>query len=460
MAQDFSGKDLRGCSFRGSDLTSANFSRADIRGADFTNATLIGANFCQATAGLQPRHAVSLVFIAVILSALLGLTAIFAIVFFSYLLFPATLTPRKILSATLVSELFAVYILFNIPHNIQPALGTIAATGVIFGAIFGIKTGNIVGVSAGILTAAITIALCAIAIAVAVIAMTISEMIYGVIAVIVTASATLASAIQGSAFGVTLGTAVVRFIRNDAILSVPKVEALSGTLMATAFGIAGGALVVRYIVRQLLAEDTTFGWMRKIAIVITAKSGSSFRGADLTDTDFAHAVLKNTDFTNAKLIRTHFHLVKQLEIAKVDNTILSNPRVRNVIVTKRGAKESFTGCNLRGANLLGADLRNADFTEAELGEATFEYANLEGATLTRARAIKADFRYAKLTGACLESWKIDKTTQLKETICDYVYLTQKQSKRYPMNRTFAPGELNIWAKQKVDELTKAENVAE
>ncbi|KYC35037.1 hypothetical protein WA1_09885 [Scytonema hofmannii PCC 7110] len=451
MAHGFSDKDLRGCSFRDSDLTGANFFRSDIRGADFTNATLTGANFCQATAGLQPRQAMRLVFIAVVLSALLGLTAIFAIVFFGCVIFPLTVTPRKILSATLVSELFAVYILFNIPHNLRRALGTIAATGVIFGVIFGVTTGNFVGVSAGIVTAGIAVGLCTTAIAVSVIAVAISDMIYGVMAVCVSASATIVSAILGSALGVTLGIAVVRFIRHDPILPLPKAEALSGTLMATAFGIACGALIVRYIVRQILAEDKTFGWMRKIAIAILARLGTSFKGADLTHADFAHAILKNTDFTNAKLTRTHFYLAQHLETAKVDRTILSEPQVRNVIVTKRVTKDSFAGCNLKGANLLGADLRNADFTEADISEATFEYADLEGANLTKARAIQADFRQAKLTGACLEAWKIDRTTQLKEVICDYVYLAQKQLKRYPIYRKFVPGELNLWAKQKVDE---------
>ncbi|MUG96373.1 hypothetical protein F7734_30130 [Scytonema sp. UIC 10036] len=447
MAHGFSDKDLRGCSFRGADLTDANFFRSDIRGADFTNATLTGANFCQATAGIQPRQAMRLVFIAVVLSALLGLTAIFAIVFFGCVLFPLTVTPRKILSATLVSELFAVYILFNIPHNLKAALGTIAATGVIFGVIFGVTTGNFVGVSAGIVAAGIAVGFCTIAIAVSVIAVTMSEMLYGVLAVLVTACATIGTAIQGSLLGVTLGIPVVRFLRNDAILSLPKAEALSGTVMATAFGIAGAAMIVRYIVRQILAEDKTFSWMRKIAIAIMARLGTSFKGADLTHADFAHATLKNTDFTNAILKRTHFHLAQHLETAKVDNTILSHSQVRNVVVTKRVSKDSFAGCNLKGANLLGADLRNADFTEADISEATFECADLEGANLTKARAIKADFRQAKLTGACLEAWQIDKTTQLKDAICDYVYLAQKQLKRYPLYRKFVPEEFSIWAKQ-------------
>ncbi|KAF3890097.1 MULTISPECIES: pentapeptide repeat-containing protein [Nostocales] len=451
MAHGFSDRDLRGCSFRGADLTGANFFRSDIRGADFTNATLTGANFCQAKAGLQPSQAMRLVFIAIVLSALLGLTAIFAIVFFGCVLFPLAVTPRKILSATLVSELFAVYILFNIPHNLRAALGTIAATGAILGVIFGLTTGNFVGVSAGIVAAGIAVGVCTVAIAVSIIAATISEMMYGVIAVFAIVCATIASAILGSVLGVILGIPVVRFLRNDAILSLPKAEALSGTLIASTFGIAAGAMIVRYIVRQILAEDKTFGWMRKIAIAVLVRWGTSFKGADLTHADFAHATLKNTDFTNATLTRTHFHLAQHLETAKVDNTILSDPHVRNVVVTKRVAKESFAGCNLKGANLLGADLRNADFTEADLSEATLEYANLEGANLTKTKAIKADFRQAKLTGVCLEAWKIDKTTQLKEAICDYVYLTQKQLKRYPLYRKFVSEEFSLWVKQKIDE---------
>jgi hypothetical protein len=304
MAHSFSGKDLRDYSFRGSDLTGANFSKSDIRGVDFTNAILTGANFSQATAGLQPRQAMRLVLMAVVLSALLGLAATFAIVFSGCVLFPLTVTPRKILSATLVSELFAVYILFNIPHNLRAALGTIAATGVIFGVIFAMTTGNILGVSTGIVAAVIAVGLCTIAIAMTTIAVTISEMIYGVLAVLVTALTTIATAIQGATLGITLAIAVIRLLRGDAILSLPKAEALSGILIATAFGIASGAMIVRYIARRILAEDNAFNWMRKIAIAILVKWGTSFTGADLTDADFAHAILKSTDFTNATLTRT------------------------------------------------------------------------------------------------------------------------------------------------------------
>ncbi|MEM0979761.1 MAG: pentapeptide repeat-containing protein [Cyanobacteria bacterium P01_H01_bin.58] len=54
--------------FKGQNLAGADFSGADIRSTNFTNANLTNANFTQAKAGLQRRWAVSLTFLAFLLS--------------------------------------------------------------------------------------------------------------------------------------------------------------------------------------------------------------------------------------------------------------------------------------------------------------------------------------------------------------------------------------------------------
>jgi uncharacterized protein YjbI with pentapeptide repeats len=143
-----------------------------------------------------------------------------------------------------------------------------------------------------------------------------------------------------------------------------------------------------------------------------------------------------------KLQGTHFHLAKNLYLSRLDNTILTNPQIRDLAVSKRGNNKSFVGCNLKGINLDYSDMSYADLTETDISSATFVGATLEGANLAKVQAIATNFQQAKLTAACLESWNIDSTTQLKGVICDYLYLLNHQQERRPSSGTFASGEFN------------------
>ncbi|MDJ0698102.1 pentapeptide repeat-containing protein [Mastigocoleus sp. MO_188.B34] len=73
MFQDFSGQNLRGCSFRGQNLEGADFSNTDLRGANFTGANLHEANFTGAKGGLPLGWAICLVMISWLVSGLSGL---------------------------------------------------------------------------------------------------------------------------------------------------------------------------------------------------------------------------------------------------------------------------------------------------------------------------------------------------------------------------------------------------
>ena len=66
-----------------------------------------------------------------------------------------------------------------------------------------------------------------------------------------------------------------------------------------------------------------------------------------------------------------------LDWARVDETILINPEVRELLVTSNGYQKSYQGMDLRGANLIGADLSYAKMQTADLSQATLEAANLE-----------------------------------------------------------------------------------
>ncbi|MEO0683844.1 MAG: pentapeptide repeat-containing protein, partial [Cyanobacteria bacterium J06649_11] len=125
--------------------------------------------------------------------------------------------------------------------------------------------------------------------------------------------------------------------------------------------------------------------------------------------------------------------------SKLDNTILINPKVRDLLITKK-AKGTYAACNLKGANLSSAYLSYTDFTAADISQATFSNSNLEAANLTQTQAIETNFQNANLTAACLSAWNIDNTTNINAVICDYVYLENNQQERRPSSGKFIPGE--------------------
>jgi len=213
-----------------------------------------------------------------------------------------------------------------------------------------------------------------------------------------------------------------------------------GTLIAIVITAIAGVALISYITWQALVNSRQFIGIKNIIVGLSTIKGTKFCGADLTDADFSFAKLKYTDFRNATITRINFHNSKNLDFTNVNGTILIDNKVRDLVVSKRGANKSFVGCNLQGANLAGADLNAANLTAANLWEATLEGAWLEGCNLTRTQVGKTNFYQARLTGACLEAWNIDSTTNLEGVICDFVYLLNNHRERRPSSGNFAVGD--------------------
>ncbi|MEO0407530.1 MAG: pentapeptide repeat-containing protein [Cyanobacteria bacterium P01_A01_bin.135] len=192
--------------------------------------------------------------------------------------------------------------------------------------------------------------------------------------------------------------------------------------------------------RRALNSDPRDRLIRDIAVWFGSLGGTSFRNADLTDADLTGATLKNANFTGANLTRTNFHLAKQLNLARLGRTILTDYAILNLLITHRGSGQTYTGKSLKGANLAEADLADAIFTEADLSQADLTGADLQRATLIKTQALGTQFRQANLTGACLEAWNIDSTTQLEGAVCEHVYLLRHQQERRPNSGSFQPGE--------------------
>lgn len=162
--------------------------------------------------------------------------------------------------------------------------------------------------------------------------------------------------------------------------------------------------------------------------------------ADLIGADLSEADLSNADLIGANLIGTN------LSGAKLNGADLSKANLRGTDLSGAkliGAKLSganLSGAKLSGANLSGAHLSGANFKGADLSMANLSMANLTGALLQKTKALNTNFNKATLTGVCLEDWQINSATNLNEVTCEYLYLTSDQTKRFPPDTNFAPGE--------------------
>jgi uncharacterized protein YjbI with pentapeptide repeats/uncharacterized protein (DUF697 family) len=420
MSQDYAGQYLRGRSFKGQDLTGANFSRADIRSADFSGANLTGANFNYAKAGLTD------VWKAVLLAGLLTLAFLsggFALIFsilVTHKTFALTTssvgaiaTPSVILLLTILA--FAALFALREGFNTVEALllnGMVIAT-VISTTLLGYQPTWGVAISVG------TLAIIA--------AVFLAESV----AIIVTSAEIVQGTIAGAATG--------------AIALV--VAAVSANIAGSPAWLPLGAVGLGiYVAWRAITGDEIDRSIRNLALAIASTGGTSFRGSNLIDTNFAQSRLNSTDFREATLTRARFYQAEQLSLARVEDSILAHPSLRNLLVTGNGRKKSYEGMNLNGANLTGADLSGANFRESDLLNATFCGANLEFANLTLANAVRTNFSNALMTGTCLDRWTIDTTTNLEEVDCRYVYLLSNSgtgaycSNRHPTEGDWPLGE--------------------
>lgn len=332
--RDFSGANLRGQSFKGQTLSGANFSGADIRGANFTNANLIGANFQDAKAGLQRRWAISLVIVSWILSALSGVVLGLAIILASGLVQPIYIEQYPVAPGLIVWIALASFFILTIQQGYVSALVTLASSASCLVALFGILAGTVEGAGTG-----------ATAVAVAIFAT-------GVLAgAVVLAEASAGGVVLGIAVTVAVTVAITKAVAQfgQFVGSMAKaVDAVNSLETKTIAGVVAGmvALIGGYIGWRALSGDERDAWIRTFAIAFAATGGTSFRHADLTEADFTSATLKSTDFRNATLTRTNFHQTKKLDRARVGKTILIDTKVRDLLVTHRGAKQSYIACNL------------------------------------------------------------------------------------------------------------------
>ncbi|MEB3216728.1 MAG: pentapeptide repeat-containing protein [Nostocales cyanobacterium 94392] len=438
---DYSGQNLQGKSFKGQNLTNADFSDADIRGANFTNAILTGANFSRAKAGLQKRQAIFLVFVSWLLVGISGFLFAFN-GHLALLIFKSSTLENQVAGWVVILTLI-IFFLVIVCQGTKATLiaGTLSGSVAVAGAL----TVAVAGTGTGALTVAGSVAgtgALAVAVAVAVaLAVALALALDVVLAIAVAGAVTVAGAISGA-------------IISEAISGATS-EAISGSVAL----VCAGSVASSYIGWRAIKGDKKHAIIRNYAVAFAAFGGTSFRNADLTDTNFTLANLKNSDFRNAILTRTCFRKVKKLDFVRPGNTYLKSYQLLELLVTGNGREKNFDREDLRGINLRGADLVDSSFITADLSTANLQDSDLSRAKLVQTQLDATDFTGATLTGAYIEDWNITTHTNFTGVRCEYVYMRlptkdNPEPLRKPDNReeVFGDGEFGDFIKPIVDTL--------
>ena len=432
---------LQGISLENQDLSSENFSQARIQSTKFTNSILVAANFIGARTGVKKRWIFFLIVISFLFSGLSGFLSIISISIFSGLFYAIEENIQDIASFSVTLITFICFVNLSIRKGLSISvfitaillpftiLTTIILNNIITEFVYRAYSYTIYGAIplSGAISGMLSLYIIFLGIVTEVIAVVVAG----------TAIETFSLVVVITVVGAIIGTIGAT---NTGMTTIPV--AIIGSIFVT----TPVAIIGTYIGKRALYGDKRDTWVRNFAIAFTARFGTSFQRADLTNANFSGTNLKNCDFKGANVNRTCWYNSQKLHLARFENTILEKSEIRELLITGKGNNKSYIGANLRGANLIYADLSYADLRRADLSGAILQGANLDFAILTETNAVGADFTGAKMTGTTLEAWNIDSTTILDEVDSRFVYLLEDpkpgtdDKERRPSSGEFLPGE--------------------
>jgi uncharacterized protein YjbI with pentapeptide repeats len=441
--RNFRGVNLSGESLEEQDLSGSDFTEANLQGTNFTNTNLEKTLFTGAKLGLQKRSAFSLVIGLYVISAIASIgTAVFA--WFSYGYFVDDETTKFVGGIGFII-IAIIWLMVAFSRNLVSAM----VSGIIAGGILGGYIGSFDG--SGVFFGTLIVAM-----------LTLATETLALVSVLAIVSAIAILGEKGGIIPVILSI----------VLAIPAAwatYAASGNVLAI---IGPGAFFLILVTMgtlslwRTLKGDKRDAWIRPIIIFISSIKGTNFYNANLTDADLANTNLKGIDLRKAILTRTCWQQTKNVDFARLNNSLLSDLAVRNLLVTGEGNNQSYEnkdlsgvylrGANLESANLVNTNLRDSDLSFANLqnsnlkianlNKAKLENANLSNANLTGVQAIEADLTNAHLTGACLDSWNINSKTILEGIDCQWIYLAEQESptndnygERHPSKGEFPSG---------------------
>lgn len=412
--KDFSHQNLKGRNFSKEDLSNADFSFADIRGANFTDANLQGANFTHAKAGQRNRWIFSLAFGTLILSAITGFILAYAGGLIGSLVIaddPIVYGPRLItLGSSFVTLLLLLAFIFVVvKQGLRSAL-TVFVTIITVIVALAAAGSEIDTLAAALVLQALAIFIAVSGVLAGALALTVAQLITEKpFLLYLTITVAVIAATFGGLEGVESTIKTSDFLENLALFVTGIISILLLFLCV-------------FISRAAIAKDHRYPLTRASATAISVLGGTSFRCANLTDSDFTQAILGNVDLRVANITRTDFSNAKGLSRARVGRTYLEDEHIQKLVISKYGKNSDFTDKKLRGINLQNANLSGAVFLGADLSSSNLQNANLLKATLVRAQLYQANLTGASFTGAYIEDWGISTDTLFDDVECKYVYM--------------------------------------
>jgi len=354
--RDFRGVSLRGQNFKGTDLAGADFSEAKIVGTNFSHTNLRGANSSKARAGVQIHsrlmQGLAILLLAILVGSLQGFFASQLLRFFPIALHPEDewyyFVPNLLITVSYGIIILGGLVVIARQGFTVKTFGTIstlvvfASAGVIPGAISGAVTGaieisNAIEIEGEIegATAVATAVLYAI------------EGAHRAVVAIPGTGAGAGTALVAGAITVVVTVAVVAAFTVIAVVTVASAVSGAGDMVKaeiTLVAVVTVAVILLstwfglYVARQVQADDPKFFMIRSFSLVLTTWGGTRFYQAELDGADFSQATLRGANFNQANMTQVYWHNAKYLDLARVGNSILSAPPVRDLLVTRDGYK--------------------------------------------------------------------------------------------------------------------------
>jgi uncharacterized protein YjbI with pentapeptide repeats len=268
--RDFRGRNLRNHDFAGRSLAGADFRDTDIRGTDFSAADLRGARFSRSRGGVPPLWAALVIAVALLLASLLGVVAALATTAMGQRLSSGEGTDR--LAVLVIAAIGVAMITIAVFRDIEQA----ALVGVV--------------VSAAVFSVVIPLLLIQGNFSAQAAAMSILWLV----------------AIFGTFIVGALARAAAGIISPTAFFIV----AAAGALTARNAGGAVFAILIAFaaviFARRALANPGGAGRLHGSTRRLVLGRVTTYRRANLSDTDFTDAVTGPSDFTDADITGADF----------------------------------------------------------------------------------------------------------------------------------------------------------
>lgn len=260
--KDYSNRNLQNASFVDQDLRYANFSNSDLRGADFSGANLNGVDFTGVRTGIVLKKIIWMFIIAFGISLLSGYLAMLGGKAVQTLMLSKNEHERTAGALSVIITL--LFIIYAWQKGGGIAIRSLIIPIVVFALVVsliiylsGIATGR------GMFFLALSLLLVA----------------------VMFITGTVARTVAGSLSN-------IYFI----------VVALSGEIFSKSVGGGIGTVILAFlcamISKKALKNNAGFSVLRKVAIYITRRYGTSFRDTKMVNTRFANSKIRNADFGN------------------------------------------------------------------------------------------------------------------------------------------------------------------